>query len=341
MPVIFFNTNTYDDLKNQFKQSREKNLRLMLWAGDGKHDGLTDVRRLPGYDVYLCAGWQQSFQENIDDLTEQQTLCILDIHSENQLALFHYVYDGCFAQIDADYSGNTPILQITDYTSLLQPGGIAYNIEGINALIMPEENLYGMLELFAPVLSPQSQLRRKWSWSVLELSERDDLDPAMVWASPDLNHPYYAYVKDKQKTFEHEQQRRNPAWPRCEETLLAQWSKADKLILTSLRQNLPSGQAAFNDVAPHLSRFDEFLSNKIDELLSIKPRFTLVRPDYVNEQTVMGEDILRVVSFKQTVLKMLMTAVPDGLRPTIGGYRDQRYPDRRWRFGLSLQKDFL
>ena len=94
-------------------------------------------------------------------------------------------------------------------------------------------------------------------------------------------------------------------------------------------------------MAPHLSRFDEFLSNKIDELLSIKPRFTLVRPDYVNEQTVMGEDILRVVSFKQTVLKMLMTAVPDGLRPTIGGYRDQRYPDRRWRFGLSLQKDFL
>lgn len=338
MPVIFFNSN-HADMKAQFKPSNEKNLRLMLWAGDGKHAGVTDVRRLPGYDVYLCAGWQQSFQENIDDLTDRQTLCVLDIHCEKQLALFHYVYDGCFARIDSDYNGNTPTLPLTDYTSLLQPGGIAYNIEGINGLIMPEENLYGMLELFAPILSRESQLRRKWSWPVLELSKRDDLDPNMVWTSPDLNHPYYAYVKERQGQFEHQQKRRSAAWPHHEDTLLAQWNKADsKLLLSSLRQHLPSGDAAFEEVLPHLSRFDEFLGNKIDELLSIKPRFSLNRQDYVNEQTLLREDILSVVSFKQTVLKLLMTPVPDGMRATISAYWDERYSSKKLAFGLVLEK---
>ena len=340
MPVRFFNNNQ-DDLKAQFKPSEQMNLRLMLWAGDGKHAGVSDVRRLPGYDVYLCAGWQHSFQDNIDDLTDQQTICVLDFHCEKQLALFHYVYDGCFAHIDSDYNGNTPTLPLTDYTSLLQPGGTAYNIEGINGLIMPEENLYGMLELFAPILSQESQLRRKWSWSILDLSKRDDLDPSMVWTSPDLNHPYYAYVKERQRHFENEQRRRSAAWPYHEETLLAHWNKADsKLLLTSLRQHLPGGQAAFNEIVPHLNRFDEFLENKIDELLSIKPRFTLVRPDYINEQTLLGDDMLSIVSLKQTVLKLLGTALPDGIQARIGGYMDGRYyPNVRWHFGLRIKKE--
>lgn len=340
MPVIFFDTANHQDLTTQFKPSNEKNLRLMLWAGDGKHDGVTDVRRLPGYDIYLCAGWQQSFQDNIDDLTDRQTLCVLDIHCEKQLALFHYMYDGCFAHIDSDYNGNTPSLPLTDYTSLLQPGGTAYNIEGINGLIMPEENLYGMLELFAPALPYEFQNKRKWCWPVLELSERDDLDPAMVWTSPDLNHPYYAYVKERQKDFEDQQRRRSAAWPRCEDTLLAQWMKADtKLLLTSLRQHLPTAHAAFDAVLPHLSRFDEFLGNKIDEMLSIKPRCTLIRPDYENEQKQFCDNILSTVSFKQTVLKLLGINLPDGLRATIGGYKDGRYRDMRWRYGLRLKKE--
>jgi hypothetical protein len=340
MPIIFFNSNNHDDLKAQFKQSNQKNLRLMLWAGDGKHDGLTDVRRLPGYDVYLCAGWQQSFQDNCDELTDRQKLCVLDIHCEKQLALFHYVYDGCFAHIDSDYFGNTPRLPLTDYTTLLQPGGTAYNIDGINGLIMPEENLYGMLELFAPVLPYEFQKQRKWCWPVLELSKRDDLDPAMVWTSPDLNHPYYTYVKDRQKSFETEQRRRSAAWPQCEDTLLAQWNKVDsKLLLTSLRQHIPSGQAAFEAVVPHLSRFDEFLRNKIDELLGIKPRFTLVRSDYENEQKGIRDGIISVVCFKQTVLKLLGTNLPDGLHARISAYHDGRYRDMRRSFGLWLKKE--
>lgn len=341
MPVIFFNA-SQKDLKEHFKPCNQKNLRLMLWAGDGKHDGVTDVRRLPGYDVYFCAGWQQSFQDNVDDLTDQQTLCVLDFHCENQMALFHYVYDGCFAHIDSDYFGNTPTLPLTHYTSLLQPGGTAYNIEGINGLIMPEENLYGMLELFAPVLSQEHQLRRKWSWAVLELAKRDDLPPSMIWTSPDLNHPYYTYVKERQQHFENDQKRRSAAWPLYEETLLEHWNKADsKLLLTSLRQHSPGGQAALTEILPHLSRFDEFLSTKIDELLSIKPHFTLVHPDYRNEKDDLGEDMLSIVSFKQTVLKLLGTALPHGIQARIGVYMDGRYRDMRPEYGLRIKKELV
>jgi hypothetical protein len=340
MPVIFFDSNNHEDLRAHFKPSNEKNLRLMLWAGDGKHDGVTDIRRLPAYDVYLCAGWQQYFQDNCDDLSDRQTLCVLDIHCEKQVALFHYIYDGCFAHINSDYFGNTPTLPLTDYTTLLQPGGTAFNIEGLNGLIMPEENLYGMLELFAPALSQEYQLRRKWSWPVLELAKRDDLDPGMVWSSPDLKHPYYAYVKERQVQFETDQRRRSAAWPNHEETLLAQWNKASsKLLLTSLRQHGPVPQAAFDEIAPHLGRFDEFLDNKIEQLLSIKPRFRLIRPDYRAEHDGLHGNMLSIVSLKQTVLKLLGTSLPDGLHATIGTYMDARHDTLSPRFGMRIKKE--
>jgi hypothetical protein len=53
--------------------------------------------------VYLCAGSHKYLQENIDALADDQTLCIVDVENETQLALFHQVYDGCFANIDSDY----------------------------------------------------------------------------------------------------------------------------------------------------------------------------------------------------------------------------------------------
>jgi hypothetical protein len=59
-------------------QSR-KNLRLILWAGDGEHDGISDVERLPNYDVYLCLGFRgPNFDKNVASLTDSQTFCIID-----------------------------------------------------------------------------------------------------------------------------------------------------------------------------------------------------------------------------------------------------------------------
>lgn len=342
MPVIFFNATTlhgFDDLKAQYTPSDKKNLRLMLWVGDGKHGGLTDVERLPGYDVYLCAGWQQNLQDNIGALTDTQTLCILDIHCEMQLLLFHYVYGGCFRSIDSDYHGNTPTLPLTNYSALLCDGGIGRNIEGLNSCIMPYENLYGMLELFAPILPDEQQLQRRWCAEIMDLSKRDDLHPSMVWSSPDLNHPYYAYVKERQKKFEEDQKRRNPAWPKYPETLETHWSALEmKLLLTSFRQHLPSAVQALEKITPHLGRFDEFLSNRIDSCCAANKGCSLNRNDYINEQRTLGEDLIGIIEMKQSILKLVTISLPYGMHAQIGQYLDDRYTHEPSCYGLTLVK---
>ena len=40
-------------------------LKLMLWAGDGLHDGICDIERLSNYDVFLCAGYSGNLDVNI------------------------------------------------------------------------------------------------------------------------------------------------------------------------------------------------------------------------------------------------------------------------------------
>jgi len=331
MPTLFFNSSNIkelEDLNAGFKPCQAKNLRLMLWAGDGKHGSLTDIMRLPNYDVYLCAGWQENLQENIDMLTDRQTLCVLDIKNEVQLALFHHIYDGCFELIDSDYEGNTPSLPISDYTSLLTSGGSARHIEGINSIRTPYENLYGMLELFAPILPAELLLKRLWCSDIMELSARDNMPPSMVWSSPDLNHSYYRYVKDAQKSFEEEQKRRCGAWPRHEATLQEQWSKMSTVALTcSTYLDAPIREGVMGKLMPHMSRFNEFLDGKIEQLLAIKGgAFSIEGDHYTNEVKSLENDILSTVNFKQTVLKMLMISVPEGMKVRIECYPDDRYP---------------
>ena len=311
---------------------------MILWAGDCMHAEKTDIARLPGYDVYLCAGWQQNLQENLAELSENQTLCIIDINNEIQMSLFHHVYDGCFAEIDSDYNGNTPTLPLADYSRLLQEGGVARNIEGINSMVIPYENFYGMLELFAPVLPKEILEQRRWCSSIIELSKRDDLSPIMVWTSHDLNHPYYAYVKEHQTKFEKDQQKRNAAWPQYEPTLIEQWEKVSpNLLLCPIYQHLPSGKEALNSIMPHLSRFDEFLSNRIESLASInQDNCLLVDVDYKNEANKFNDDMLSMVGMKQTVLRLLGKSLPQGLRGKICTYRQNSYP--MLNFGLMIIK---
>ncbi len=144
MPYILDFTNPYQ-LTAELPPKRY-NLRLILWAGDGEHEGVSDVRRLRNYDVYVCLGLQpDKLQRNIIDLTGAQILCMIDMRNQNQLALFRSVFQDCFSAIDADYFGNTPTLPLTVYTPLLGVGGIAYNTEGINGLIMPQDNFLSVL----------------------------------------------------------------------------------------------------------------------------------------------------------------------------------------------------
>jgi len=338
MPVTFFQRNV-DDFMKQYAACTSKDLRLILWAGDGKHDGLTDIERLSGYDVYLCAGSHKYLQENIDALADDQTLCIVDIENETQLALFHQVYDGCFAKIDSDYYGNTPFLPLEDYRALLQGGGVARHVEGINSMIMPYENLYGLLEIFAPILPDTLLLKRRWCVDVMHLSKREDLHPAMLWSSPDLQHPYYAYVKENQNTFEAQQKQRAAAWPHREATLFDHWMTLSTALLISPVElsTIPEGAKIIEKVMPHMAQFSEFLSYKIEALLAMK-QFTLKRRDYLDELGILDYDILRVIRLKQSILTMLMMHIPYGLAATIGWYDDTRFVERPMEFGLTVTR---
>lgn len=312
----------------------------MLWAGDGKHDDLTDIERLSGYDVYLCAGSQKYLQENIDALTDDQTLCIVDIENESQLALFHQVYDGCFAKIDSDYYGNTPSLPLPDYRDLLQGGGVARHVEGINNMIMPYENLYGLLEIFAPILPDELLLKRRWCVDVMHLSRREDLHPAMLWMSPDLQHPYYTYVKENQNTFEAQQKQRAAAWPHRETTLFDHWSTLSTALLISPIElsTIPEGANIIKEVMPHMTQFSEFLSYKVESVLAATKDVVLNRRDYSDELGILDYDILRVVHLKQSILTMLMMAIPYGLTATIGWYDDTRLLEKPMEFGLTVTR---
>jgi hypothetical protein len=342
MPVIFF-TNTMighlHDLKQQYTPSDAKGLRLMLWAGDCKHNDMTDVKRLPNYDVYFCAGWQEDLQENINDLRPDQTICVIDVENETQMALFHYVYDNCFMHIDSDYNGNTPKLPLTDYTSLLMAQGSTRNIEGVSSLIMPYEDMYSVLEIYAPVLPPEIRPMRHWCQAVMDLSRRDELPPEMVWTSPDLNHPYYSYVKEQQRNFEQRQKERYDGWPKTEPTLREHWAKMNAKTLLA-RHSLygPQGEKVIAAVTPHISRFEEFLRGHCEAVEMLNPRCLLSHHDCQNQYNIIGDDLVRLVSFRQTIIKLLMTKIPYGMTGVIGYYPDDRYPERPARFGLIMKK---
>jgi hypothetical protein len=171
----------------------------------------------------------------------------------------------------------------------------------------------------------------------MDLSKRDNLVPEMVWTSPDLNHPYYKYVKDHQAKFEENQKHRSPAWPRYEETLGEQWrSLNDKLLFTSM--HIYSDDEIMKAVAPHLSRFDEFLTDKMEALLLVSPRISFDRGHYAYELRLRGEDILRIVELKQEILAMLFRRIPEGLTGVIGLHPDARRPGVPVGFGFALKK---
>jgi hypothetical protein len=186
-------------------------------------------------------------------------------------------------------------------------------------------------------------MKRKWCSEIMELAKRDDLHPSMVWTSPDLNHPYYAQLKEAQKSFEMRQRERSAVWPHYQPTLQAQWSSmSTRALLSSTRLYPPISEGVIDALLPHMGRFDECLSDRIEELLAIKKdSFTIDRYDYANETKTLGEDILGVVHFKQTILKMLMLSVPGGMHAYIGCYEDDRYPEWPNCFGLKLRKDPL
>jgi len=302
------------------------NLRLMLWAGDGIRDGVSDVARLRGYDVFLCLGFSLGVEQNIADLSDSQTLCIINIHDNVQMTEFRKEFRGAFAHIDSDYYGNTPHLRISDYATLLGPGGTARHMEGINTLVMPVDNMLSTLEMFAPVLDYETRQKRLWSEGVIKLAKRDQLSPAEVWSSGDFKHSYYNYIREEQQRFAGWQTSRNPQWPAMKPTLKEQLEILGADVLTCPISH-PIEQA-------HLEEFSRFLTEKIQSILKAKTNFTLVQS--AMDEAAYGKDLAGVIRIKQAVMKMLMTDIPPSMTGIIGRFLDDRLPTNPTEFGLTL-----
>jgi hypothetical protein len=298
------------DFKNPVKYSTlREDLKLILWAGDGEHKGVTDIERLADYDVYVCLGLGNGVDKNAPHLRKGQVLCLINMTDENQTAEFYRIFEGRFAHVYADYFGNTPTLPADDYRRLLAPGGIAHNIDGINGIIMPLEDILDRLELLAPVLSPDMHEMRMWSKSILDLAKRDDLSPGAVWSSPDLKHPYYELVRLQQNQFVKWQKRRNPQWPLRKATLEEHWSELPISTLTvSLHRKSMEGDTSVELLEPHLPAFERFLMERI---AAAPPNIEIMDGEYSLQE-------------KQTIARYIQYQIPDGLTGRIGHYRDDR-----------------
>ena len=302
-------------------------LRLMLWAGDGEHDGVSDVARLRGYDVFLCLGLnEEMLKRNIDNLFGSQTLCIINVREKEQMTEFCREFAGAFSHIDSDYQGNTPTLPISYYSLLLGSGGVARNIVGINGLIMSNEDMLNTVELFFPVLDEETKQKRFWDKSVIALGKRDEISAGEAWSSPGFSHHYYDYVREAQDRFITWQKRRNSAWPSYKPTLDEQWESLGADVLAS-RISLPIA-------VEHLEQFSAYLTQKIARILEAKPNFTLVQS--AMDEASYGKDVMGVIRIQQNVIKHLMTELPSSLTGMIGRYIDERHESRPTEFGLSL-----
>lgn len=302
-------------------------LRLMLWAGDGEHDGVTDVARLRGYDVFLCLGLQKDIlQRNIDNLFGSQTLCIINMCEKEQMTEFCREFAGAFSHIDSDYQGNTPTLPISYYKTLLGSEGVARNIVGINGIIMLNEDMLNTVELFFPVLDEETKQKRFWDKSVLALGKRDEISAGETWSSPGFSHHYYDYVREAQARFIIWQKRRNSAWPSVKPTLDEQWE--------SLGANVLVSRIALPIATEHLEHFSAYLTKKIASILEAKPMFTLVQS--AMHEACYGKNLMGVIHIQQNVIRHLMSELPSSLTGMIGRYIDERHEYRPAEFGLTL-----
>ena len=94
-----------------------------------------------------------------------------------------------------------------------------------------------------------------------------------------------------------------------------------------LTWTLTSDAITLESIGPHLTKFSDYLSEKIEKLI-LDPR------DYLAECEKVVGDCVGTVALKQKVLKWLSREVPPGLTPQIGYYIDMRRPDGPVTFGL-------
>ena len=242
-------------------------LKMVLWAGDCVHDGITDIERLPDFDVYLCFGFSQTLGANVDYIYNRSRpgiICIIDACVKEQMDRFIEVFRGKFSVIDSDYNGNTPTLPREYYHALLSNEGKAFNIVGINGCVLPTEDFQNSMELFAPMLSPEDNLRRTWTAEMLELAKANDLTPGSTWTSPDFKDPYYDGIRVRQERLMEWNKNRNPVksdmWNYSKDNIEEYWSLLPLHILTVNFEKVNVLDDSFREYAILCKeRFKEFM----------------------------------------------------------------------------------
>ncbi len=305
--------------------------KLMLWSGDGCHDGASDVERLHAYDIYVCQGYPDNLDVNIKYLKErgrEGCICLLDVFNEHQMMMFIGVFSGKISHMNSDNFGNTPTLPLIHYKALLESGGTAYNTIGINCAIFPEEEYYNTLELFAPVLSDEMKQLRMWTRDIICLAKDNNLSPAATWSSPDIKHPYYEPVIQRQNKFIERQTKRNPSFNYTYKYNSDNFEEyLDTLPSSVLTANIDYAIKSYESLKvspPYIERFYTYLKKRVmaDGRLTFGASTT--------------EDMIRPQSLL-TYLDHSNAIINAGLKATIGPYHDTRIMKQA--YGVIVYKE--
>jgi hypothetical protein len=306
-----------------------KDASLMLWAGDCIHFGVTDVDRLPGYDVYLCYGFD-GLDVNVNAIVnngQEKLICVIDIHNEQQLNKFVHLFKNKFQTINSDYLGNTPNLTMETYRDLLKRGGTAYNTEGINAVFFPTIAFRDTLELLAPVLPEELKPRRKWTKEILELARDNRLSVEATWTSPDLHISYYDEIRKDQIQFDQAQALRYPGQilyhlKYTADTIEEYWDTLpDHVFLVTPRRGLSWESLDDEWVQPFKARLIAYLENKVKKTMTEAEKedfsqyYATLNQSPDEQLSGLHRAVAAVIHSKKAI---------DGLRPTIRFYDDSR-----------------
>jgi hypothetical protein len=323
-------------LNTQIKYPIEGPLKLMLWAGDCVHNSITDVERLPGYDIYLCLGFTEGIQENAEFLSKREKpgyICCINTSSPEQMSEFIKDYMGRFSLIDSDYHGNTPRMLPEYYACLLSSDGRAYNIEGINGLIMYRADYMNALETFGPILDNNLNDQRRYIKPMLDLAKDNKLEVDMAWTSPDLKDHYYDTIRLGQNNFSNRVKSLNPKHDIArmidEEKLEEYWSQlSDELMAFNKARAEYEAGVSLEELfsASRWERFTKFLTQKVERLVQDISEFK----EYTEY------DFTRV----QRVLKLSIVARAfTGFTVNYGFYTDLRKEGHPRTYGLWISKE--
>jgi hypothetical protein len=328
---------------------KKDNLKLILWAGDGFHDGQSDIARLPNYDIYLCKGYPYTIQANFADLEARPAdrpgcICIIDTEDQEMMRKFVDIFKGRFALIDSDYYGNTPTLKPHYYEELLAVNGKAFHIEGINGLRYPQYELQDAMEIFAPILPEEVAVKRQWTTEMIELAKGNNLDVHQTWGSRDMVGPYYDPIRERQAHYLNGQKARHPylqiARSVDPDKLEEYWTTLPIDTLTVNLQTAWSWESTDgSSIEPYKQRFADHLEKT---LLGAGYEIAIVN-DFKRYIALNSQTLDFKICALQNVLKTVSSAVKllqyDTLHFTVGFYRDvRRAKEEIIKYGLSIQK---